>query len=92
LNPGICGQLGQHDKALSKKKKSYYTKTQTKKKFCFWGWALMAHACNSNYSEGKKNFFAVWGLELRAYTLKQPFFVTGLFRDRVSKTICTGWL
>jgi hypothetical protein len=37
-------------------------------------------------------FFAVLGLELRVFILNQPFSVMGFFQDRVSKTICLGWL
>jgi hypothetical protein len=41
-------------------------------------------------------FFEVLGLELRAYTLSHStnpfFFVLGVFRDRVLRTICLGWL
>jgi hypothetical protein len=36
----------------------------------------------------KKNFFAVLGFEVRAYTLSHstsPFLVEGFFRDRVSQ-------
>jgi hypothetical protein len=39
-------------------------------------------------------FFAVLGLELRAYTLSHctsTFFCVRYFRDRVSLTICPGW-
>jgi hypothetical protein len=37
----------------------------------------------------------VLGFALMAYTLSQstsPFFVMGFFQDRVSQTICLGWL
>jgi hypothetical protein len=40
-------------------------------------------------------FFVVLGLELRAYILtpvSPPLFVMGVFRDRVLRTICPGWL
>jgi hypothetical protein len=41
-------------------------------------------------------FFVVTGLELRAYTLSHstsPFYVcVRYFQDRVSRTICSGWL
>jgi hypothetical protein len=39
--------------------------------------------------------FAVLGLELRAYTSSHstsPFMCDRLFQDRVSGTICLGWL
>jgi hypothetical protein len=38
--------------------------------------------------------FAVLGLELGAYTLSHSTspFVMGFFRDRISQTICLGWL
>jgi hypothetical protein len=36
-------------------------------------------------------FFPVLGLELKAYTLS-PFLCDGCFLDRVSRTICLGWL
>jgi hypothetical protein len=40
-------------------------------------------------------FFAVLRLELRAFTLSHftsPIFCDRVFQDRVSRTICTGWL
>jgi hypothetical protein len=40
-------------------------------------------------------FFCRLGFELRAYTLSHstsPFFGDGFFPDRVSQTICWGWL
>jgi hypothetical protein len=40
-------------------------------------------------------FFVVLGLELRAYTLSHstsPFLCDVFFRDRVSQTVCLGWL
>jgi hypothetical protein len=40
-------------------------------------------------------FFSVLGLELRAYTLSHstiPSFLWWVFQDRVSWTICPGWL
>jgi hypothetical protein len=39
--------------------------------------------------------FVVLGLELRDFTLSHstsPIFVMGFFSDRVSRTICLGWL
>jgi hypothetical protein len=40
-------------------------------------------------------YFAVLGLELGAFTLSHstsPIFCDRVFRDRVSQTICPGWL
>jgi hypothetical protein len=40
-------------------------------------------------------FFAVLGFEHRTYNfepLHQAIFCDGFFRDRVSRTICPGWL
>jgi hypothetical protein len=39
-------------------------------------------------------FFAVLGFELRAYTLSHSAspFCDGFFQDRISQTICPGWL
>jgi hypothetical protein len=39
-------------------------------------------------------FFMVLRFELRAYTFShsQPFFMMNYFQDRVSQTICLGWL
>jgi hypothetical protein len=40
-------------------------------------------------------FFAVFGLELRAYTSSHstsPIFCDRVFQDRVLQTICLGWL
>jgi hypothetical protein len=37
----------------------------------------------------------VLGLELRAYTLSHsssPFYCDGFFQERISRTICPGWL
>jgi hypothetical protein len=41
-----------------------------------------------------ENFFSVLGLNLRAFTLSHSAssFWDGYFRDRVSRTICPGWL
>jgi hypothetical protein len=55
---------------------------------------LLKHA----YLELFKSFFfflVVLGLKLRAFTLRHsisPIFCDGFFRDRVSGTICPGWL
>jgi hypothetical protein len=39
-------------------------------------------------------FFAVWGFELRIYTLNHSVspFLWWVFQDRVLRTICPGWL
>jgi hypothetical protein len=39
-------------------------------------------------------FFLVRGLELRTYILTNPpaLYCEGFFQDRVSRTICLGWL
>jgi hypothetical protein len=53
--------------------------------------------CQQGFSFFLSFFFAVLGLELRTCTLNHstsPFFSSceGFFRDRVSQTICPGWL
>jgi hypothetical protein len=47
-----------------------------------------------NNVPGSLLFFAVLGFELRAYTLSHSttLFCDAFFLDRVSQTICLGWL
>jgi hypothetical protein len=50
---------------------------------------------NSQFQWLVLGFFEVLGIESRAFTLSHstiPFFCDGYFRDRVSWTLCPGWL
>jgi hypothetical protein len=61
-------------------------KTSKLQSKCFTAWATLQAPISI--------FFSVLGLELRAYTLSHSTspFLWRVFWDRVSKTICPGWL